>query len=90
MVHVATEHGDREVHLVLHEPSDEVYVPRQSVEPRDNEWTARGARLLKSCRKTRPQQRRVLSGARLNILMPGGDRESFALSKILNVETFRS
>jgi hypothetical protein len=32
-------------------------------------------------------QDRVFSGARLNVLMPGCDRESLALSKLLNVET---
>jgi hypothetical protein len=90
IVNVATEHGDHEVHLVLHKPSDEVDVPRQSVEPRDNEWTTRGARLLKSGSKAWSQQDCVSSSARLNILMPGCDGESFAHSEMLNVETLRS
>src|SRR5580698_3475311 len=90
MIHVAPEQGDHEVHLVLHQPRYEVDIPRQSVEPRNNEWTARVARLLESCSKAWSQQYRVFSGASLNILMPGCDRESFALSEVLNVETLRS
>jgi hypothetical protein len=49
---------------------------------------ARG--LLKSCSKSGSQQDRVFSGARLNVLMPGCDGETFALPEMLNVETLSS
>ena len=90
MIDVAPEQGDHKVHLVLHQPRYEVDIPRESAEPRNNEWTARRARLLESRSKVRSQQDGVFSGAGLNVLIPGCDGEAFAPPEVLYVETLSS
>ena len=89
VVAVSTERRNDEMHPVLHESGDEVHVARQAVEPRDDQRAAREPRLLQGCRKPRAQQQRILSGAGLNILIPGFDREPFARTERFNVMALR-
>lgn len=65
-------------------------IPRESIESRDDEGTARGTGFLEGSCKPGSQQERVLPSAGLDVLIPGDDRESFALAEVLDVEALSS
>ena len=85
VIAVATESGDNEVDLMLHERSDEVHVARQSIEPRDHERHSPEARLIECRCEPGSQQQRVPPRTGLNILIPRLHGQAFLRGKGLNV-----
>jgi len=83
---VATQLGHEEMHLVLHQPGDEVHIARQPIQPRDDQWSTRGSGFFQGGGQPGSKEQAVFARAGLNVLMPGFDMESFARSESLDVD----
>jgi hypothetical protein len=77
-VTIATECGDHEMHFVLREAGNEMYVARQAIEPRDNQRAATGAGCFQGVRQTSAQEQCVFSGSGLDVLIPLSGGETFS------------
>jgi hypothetical protein len=89
VVAVLPQFGDYEVHAMLHESTDEVQIPRQSVEPRDDQRVSHSPGLPKRLGESWAQQQGVCAPSCLDILVPRLDSKILASAESLDLETLR-
>jgi hypothetical protein len=88
-VTISTKGRDHKMHFVLHEPTDEVHVSGEAIQPRDNQRGTGCSRFFQCRGQPRSQEERVLAGARLDVLIPRFDLEPFTFPKGLDVVSLR-